>query len=187
MATEKKPAAKKAATRKAARKSGATKAPTRKKAPSRGKEVEVTRSGSPMEEVERLFGDLVGSRLLRPWNWEWPENLPRPFGGQWPRVDVAEQEKEVVIKVEAPGVDKDDLEVTLTDNGISIRGKTSHEEEEEGADYFRREISSGSFERTLALPQGVDASKAKASFENGILRITLPKTRVSKRRSVKVE
>lgn len=188
MATQKKTVTKKAAGKKAApKRASAKKAPVRKKAAGKGEDVPVKRAVNPMEEVERLFGDLVGSRLFKPWNWEWPEHLPRPFGGQWPRMDIAEQEKEVVIKVEAPGVTKDDLEVNITDNAVLIRGKTSHEEKEENADYFRREISCGSFERTLALPQGVDASKAKASFENGILRVSLPKTRATKRRSVKVE
>lgn len=188
MATTKQ-AAKKAATKtKTARTETSVKKTVAKKpAASKSKEVSVKRAASPFEEMERLFSDLMGSRLLKPSSWEWPEHLPRPFTGQWPRVDIIDQDKEIVVKVEAPGVAKDDLEVTVTDQTLSIKGQTSHESKEEGAGYFRREISSGSFHRSMALPQGVDPAKAKASFDNGILRVAFPKTQVAKKRTVKVD
>lgn len=68
-----------------------------------------------------------------------------------------------------------------------IKGNTSHEEKEERDDYYRREISRGSFTRTLALPGDVDSSKAAAKFKDGVLELTLPKVETSKRRTIKVE
>jgi HSP20 family protein len=188
MATTKKAATRPATKKKAAStKTSAKKAAPKKTTAATSKEVSVKRAASPFEEMERLFSELMGSRLLRPSSWEWPEHLPRPFTGQWPRVDIIDQDKEVIVKVEAPGVDKDDLEVTVTDHTLSIKGQTSHESKEEEAGYFRREISSGSFRRTMALPQGVDPAKAQASFDNGILRVSIPKTQVAKKRTVKVD
>jgi HSP20 family protein len=188
MATTKQAAKRPATKKKAARtKTSARKATPKKTAAAKATEVSVRRAASPFEEMERRFSELMGSRLLKPSSWEWPEHLPRPFTGQWPRVDIIDQDKEVIVKVEAPGVAKEDLEVTVTDHTLSIQGRTSHESKEEEAGYFRREISSGSFRRSMALPQGVDPARAKASFDNGILRVAFPKTQAAKKRTVKVD
>ncbi len=82
---------------------------------------------------------------------------------------------------------KDDIEVTLTQRTLRIRATTKREAEEEKGDFHRREISRGEFLRTLPLADEVDADKARARFENGLLELTLPKPEKVKRRSVKVE
>ena len=75
----------------------------------------------------------------------------------------------------------------MSDNTVTIKGSVKHEEKEEKGDYYRREISEGSYARTVMLPAEVDGSKAKAKFNDGLLELTLPKLEKSKRRSIAVE
>jgi HSP20 family protein len=140
---------------------------------------------SPFEEMDRLFEGFFPRGWMRPMRWEWPSwaEIERRF----PKVDVIDRDNEIVVKVEVPGVDKKDIEVTTTDNTVTIKGKTSHEEKEEKGDFYRCEISRGAFSRTVALPGEVDGSQAKASFKDGVLELTLPKQAKSKRVSVKID
>jgi HSP20 family protein len=147
-----------------------------------------TRALSPFEELDRMFESLVPRGWLRPWRWERPsfsDLLQLEFQG--PRVDVIDREDEVLVKAEIPGVTKDDLEVSVDESTVTIKGQTSHEEKEEKGDYYRSEIRRGAFSRTIALPREVDASEAKATFKDGILELSLPKVAKSKRVAVKVE
>lgn len=111
-----------------------------------------------------------------------------PFEGRMPKVDMVDRESEYVIRAELPGVNKDDIEVTLTENTVTIEATTSHEEKEEKEEgkYYRREISRGDFRRTLTLPCTVDDVKASASFTDGVLELTLPKTEKTAGKKVKV-
>jgi len=103
-----------------------------------------------------------------------------------PRVDIVDRDDELVVKAESPGVDKKDLDISVTDNAVTIKGSTSHEEKEEKGDYYRCEISSGAYSRTLVLPSEVEADKAKANFKDGVLELTLPKLKKAKRHTIKV-
>ncbi len=143
----------------------------------------------PFEEMDHLFENLFASGWMRPLNWDIPafDDFRRPFGGKVPRVDVIDRGKEVVIRAEIPGVDKKDLDVTMTDTAITIKGSSKEEKKEKKEDYYRSEISKGSFSRTVALPDNVDAAKAKASFTDGVLELTVPKVKESKRHNIKVE
>lgn len=114
-------------------------------------------------------------------------HLPAPFEGRTPHVDIVERDNEVFVKAELPGVDKNDLELTMTDNTVTIKGSARAEEKQEKENYRRCEISQGSFSRTLALPCDVNTAKAKARFKNGVLKLTLPKVKKSKHKSIKVE
>jgi HSP20 family protein len=98
-----------------------------------------------------------------------------------------ERDNEVFVKAELPGVNKDDMELTMTDNSVTIRGSTKAEEKEEKGNYHRCEISEGSFSRTLLLPADVDTDKARAKFNNGVLKLTIPKVKKSKNKKIKVE
>jgi HSP20 family protein len=104
-----------------------------------------------------------------------------------PKVDVIDRDEEVVVRAEVPGVEKDDLEVSVSDNTVTIKGETKHEQKEEKGNYFRSEISRGSFTRTVTLPGVVDTDKAKASFKDGVLELTMPKGEKARRRTVKVD
>jgi HSP20 family protein len=85
-----------------------------------------------------------------------------------PRVDVSETGKEVRITAELPGLDEKDVEVTVTNNMLTIKGEKKVEKEEEEGDYYNSERSYGYFDRTIALPQGIDADNAKAKFKKGV-------------------
>jgi HSP20 family protein len=150
---------------------------------------EPKRALSPFEEMDRLFEDYFSRGWMRPFRWEWPSigELAKPFEGKMPKIDVIERDDEVVVKAELPGVDKKDLDVSVTENSVTIKGTTSHEEKEEKGDYYRCEISRGAYARTVALPSYVDADKAKANFKDGVLELKLPKVEKSKRRSIEIK
>ena len=149
------------------------------------------RALSPLQEMERMmermFEGFAPSWV--PSRWERPlwRELAAPFEGKMPTVDVVDREDEVIVRAELPGVEKKDLDVTMSDNTVTIKGSVKHEEKEEKGDYYRREISEGSYARTVMLPAEVDGSKAKAKFNDGLLELTLPKLEKSKRRSIAVE
>lgn len=144
---------------------------------------------SPFEEMDRMFDDYFSRGWLHPFSFKWPSHhkLAAPFEGKTPHVDLIEHDDEIIIKAELPGVEKKDLDISLTSTMVSIKGTTSHEEKEEKGDYYRREISSGSYSRTLALPVEVDDTKARAILKDGVLELALPKAEKSKKRTVKIE
>ncbi len=144
---------------------------------------------SPFEEMERFMEGMFGSRWPRRFHGGWPSSLEsgglfeRPF----PRVDVLDKDDEVIVTAEIPGVKKEDLDVSVIGGRITIKGSSSDEKASEKGDYYRREISRGEFSRTLSLPAETDIAKAKASFDNGVLTVSLPKLEKAKRASIKVE
>ncbi|MGE0081971.1 MAG: Hsp20/alpha crystallin family protein [Thiohalomonadaceae bacterium] len=147
---------------------------------------------SPVEELDRLFEDFFGQRWprawMRPFRFEHPTWADLTAGlGKSPRVDVVDGATEIVVRAEVPGVAREDLDVSISEDTVTIRGHSHREEKIEAASYYRAEISRGEFARTIALPSAVDASKARAKLENGILEITLPKVEKAKRHSIKVE
>ncbi|MBM4041393.1 MAG: Hsp20/alpha crystallin family protein [Planctomycetes bacterium] len=121
-------------------------------------------------EMDRLFDDFFGGRGFWPSLWEGF----RP-GAFVPSVDVQETDKEVRVLADLPGLDEKDVQVELTEDGLSIRGEKKSEREEKRKGYHRTERSYGSFERFIPLPGPVEGDKAKAEFKNGVLTVTLPK------------
>ena len=144
---------------------------------------------NPFEEMEHFFESRFPSGWMRPLHWPRPSwsELSAPFEGKMPKVDVIERDNEVIVKAELPGVEKKDIDISVTKNSVTIKGSTSHEEKEEKGDHYRCEISRGSYSRTLTLPAEVNEDKTKAKFKNGILELTLPKVEKSKRRKVKID
>ena len=139
------------------------------------KQVEPAHTLTPSEEMERLFDPF-----MRGWMPAWRVHSPawrelNMFRGKTPGVDLIDRDDEIVVKAELPGVDKKDLDVSVTKNTVSIKGSTSHEEKEEKGDYYRSEISRGEYARMLTLPAEVDEDKVKATFKDGILVLKLPK------------
>lgn len=145
---------------------------------------------TPFEEMEQLFERFFPHGWMRPFDFEHPlwKELPAPFAQRMaPRVDIINREAEVIVRAQLPGVDKKDLDVSMSGNTVSIKGRTRHEEKEERGDYYRRECSSGSFTRSFVLPNEVDGSKTRATFENGVLELTIPKSTESKRRKIEID
>jgi HSP20 family protein len=143
----------------------------------------------PFDEMERFLNQYFARPWFRPFRMDLPSwsELSKSFEGRVPDVDVIEREKELVVRAEIPGVRKEDLEVSLSDNRLTIRGSTRHEEEkEEEGEYTRREMSRGSFSRTVTLPADVDGEHARAEFKDGVLELTLPRHKPSKRRRISV-
>ncbi|HKK13567.1 MAG TPA: Hsp20/alpha crystallin family protein [Gammaproteobacteria bacterium] len=162
------------------------------KAKESAKEVVTTPAGravSPFEQMERMFESFGPWGMMRPARWDWPSwgEPGTAIENRLPRVDVVDRDTEVVVRAEVPGVNKDDLDVSLNHNTVTIKGTVSREEKEEKGDYYRCEISRGSFARTVALPAEVDGNRARATFRDGVLELTLPKAEGSKRHSIAVE
>ncbi len=108
-------------------------------------------------------------------------------GGWMPAVDLAEKDDEFVAKVELPGVNKDDVKITLQDNVLTIRGEKKDEKESKHSNFHRVERSYGSFQRSFALPTSVRSDKVDAQYKDGILTISLPKAEEAKRKQIEVK
>ena len=157
----------------------------------KGKDVEVFKGklermprAAPIGDIDRMFDDFFGRRWLRPFGWERPLAELPALG---PSVDIIDRHDEVVVRAEVPGYKKEDIEISVSDSRLTIRGETKTEEKEEKGDYYRCEISRGAFTRTLDLPATVDEGKAKAAMKDGVLELTLPKVEKAKRRTIAIE
>lgn len=144
----------------------------------------------PLDEVERLFDRLMPRTWMRPMAWNWPAwgALEESFSNiRVPQLDVLDRDKDILIRAEIPGVEKKDIDVSISDGTLVIKGSMSRESKEERKDYYRCEISQGNFARSLALPNGVDATKISANLKDGVLEIVLPKEESAQRRTVEVK
>jgi len=103
-----------------------------------------------------------------------------------PRIDVKENDKEIKVSAELPGMDEKDVEVLLERDSLTIKGEKKDEKEDRGDDYHRLERSYGTFSRTLHLPEEVEPEKITADFKKGVLTVHIPKTDKSKTESKKI-
>lgn len=133
-------------------------------------------------EMDRLFEDFV-----RGFDIERFPSMGLASGRFNPKVDVAEDEREMEVTAELPGLTDDDIEVTLTENALTLKGEKKEEREEKDKNYHRIERSSGSFHRVIPLSAEVNRDKVTASFKKGVLRITLPKTKAAREKRKKIE
>jgi HSP20 family protein len=108
------------------------------------------------------------------------------FGAFSPSIDVKESDKDFTIRAELPGVEEKDVEVNVTRDAVTIRGEKKEEKEDKGKNYYYMERSYGSFNRTIPLATETEANKAQASFKNGVLNITIPKSQSAKAKGTKV-
>ncbi len=134
-------------------------------------------------EMNRLFDDFFSS---------WP--APLGMFGEWetfsPKMNIVENDKNIQVSAELPGMGEEDIEVTLAQDTLTISGEKKQDREEKGANYHRVERSYGSFRRVIALPGNVEQDKIEAMFKNGVLTITLPKTaeaQIQKRVEIKTQ
>lgn len=142
------------------------------------------------EEMERFFDSFYPRGWLRPMRWDFPEwpDIPPLREGRVPKMDVVDQEDTLLVRAELPGVKKEDIDVSLSDNLLTISTQTKQETtKEEKGKYQRREIYQGSFARSITLPVNVDAAKSTARFKDGVLELSFPKVEAAKRRSIKIE
>jgi HSP20 family protein len=109
------------------------------------------------------------------------------LGGSWaPAVDIYEQEGNIVMKAELPGVDPKDVDVRLENNTLTLRGERKLDKEVKQDDYHRVERSYGSFSRAFTLPTVVDQGNIKAEYRDGVLKLTLPKREEAKPRQIQI-
>jgi HSP20 family protein len=121
---------------------------------------------SPMQSMENWLDDMES---------RW---MPRPqgiLGHRPPRVDIIERDEEICVKAEMPGVDKNNIEVNLDDDVLTIKSSFKKEEREESGHYLHCEIAQEEYQRTLALPMSAQTDKATASFKDGMLEVVIPK------------
>jgi HSP20 family protein len=138
------------------------------------------------QDMERVFHEFWRRPFLSFWEQEhsWPTRM---LSLQVPAIDVYEEKDEVVVKAEVPGLSKEDLDVTLTESTLILKGEKKKEEEIKEKNFYRSERSSGSFARSIELPSEVKTDQAKATFNNGILEIRLPKTEEAKKKVTTVK
>ena len=123
------------------------------------------------KEMDRLFDRI--------WDRDWTE-LPLLADNYLPALDVIENDQNVLVKVDVPGMEAKDVHVTVRENLLLIRGEKRSETEKKDEKFYRVERSFGAFTRHVALPVAVDAAKVNAVVQNGVLTITLPKTAAAK-------
>jgi HSP20 family protein len=128
-------------------------------------------------DMERAFEDFVSGAWL-----------PESWGGAaLPALDMRETESDVIVDVEAPGFKPEEVDISVTDQTLTMRGEKKSETEEKKGDYHVSERSYGSFSRTVKLPAAVDADQATAQHKDGVVTITLPKTEKSKPKKIEVK
>jgi len=125
-------------------------------------------------EMNRLWDSFFGEGM--PWEGEWS-----------PSMDVSETENSVVVKAEVPGMERDDIEVSLTGDTLTIKGEKKDERKESKGNYRLVERRYGTFSRTIPVPAGIDADKVSAEFKNGVLTITLPKTEETRTKKIQIK
>lgn len=128
-------------------------------------------------EIDRLFDDPFG--VLTP--------STGFFEGWTPAVDVYDDKDKYVVRAELPGLKKEEINVSLDGNTLNISGERKQEDERKEGDNYRAERYFGRFQRSLTLPGGVDPSKVQASYKDGVLTVTLPKSEEAKPKQIQVK
>ena len=153
-----------------------------------GKEVTIWKPFTeltPFREFERMRRDM--DRL---WDSFFEGGLTKrgeERGGWLPSLDVSETKNELVVKAEVPGMDAKDIDISLSDGVLTIKGEKKQEKEEKEADYHLVERSYGSFVRSVRLPKEVQGDKISASYKDGILKVALPKSEEAKKKEIKIK
>jgi HSP20 family protein len=134
---------------------------------------------SLQNEMNRLFDISLG---------RWPSRSNGLMEGAWsPSVDVFESKDNVMVKADIPGLDKEDIDISVHGDTLTIKGEKKEEKESKDKGLVKTERFYGSFNRSLTLPSEVDAAKVKASYNNGVLELTLPKKEESKPKQIKID
>jgi HSP20 family protein len=140
---------------------------------------------APFKDFERMRREM--DRL---WDSFFEGGLRKRTEGaeDWhPSLDIAETKNEIVVKAEVPGMDPKDIDISLSDGMLTVKGEKKQEKEEKEADYHLIERSYGAFTRSVQLPKEVQSDKISASYKNGILKINLPKSEEAKKKEIKIK
>jgi len=141
-------------------------------------------------EIDRLFDDFGWGMIRRPFARTLFDVEPFWRGefsfGKVPACDIVEKEKEYEITAELPGLDENNIEVKFADGLLTIKGEKREEKEERKKDYYLSERSFGSFHRSFQVPEGIDSDKIAATFKNGVLTVTLPKSAEAQKKEKKI-
>ena len=130
-------------------------------------------------EVDRLWDTFFEGR---------PRTRKAREDGEWlPSLDVSETKSDLVVEAEIPGMDPKDIDISLSDGTLTIKGERKHEKEEKEKDYHLIERSYGTFTRMVRLPKEVKRDKISASYKNGILKVILPKSEEAVTKEVKIK
>jgi len=133
---------------------------------------------SVQREMNRLFDSLFRGGS--------PDDFPLAASAWSPAVDVSESDSSFLVKIELPGVAKEDVRITMEQNVLCVKGEKKQEKESSGSNYHRVERSYGAFQRSFTLPSTVKGERIEATFKDGILGITLPKAEESKPKEIEV-
>jgi len=140
------------------------------------------------KDLENRVEDMFHNMWKNPFH---HEKLPDTFSfstlSKIPNIDVIDRNKEIFIKAELPGFDKDDLDISISDSQLVIKAKSCTEEKEEEGDYLKQEIRKSEIYRSVLLPAEVEEDNIKTSYKNGVLKLTIPKQKKSQRKKIKVE
>ena len=139
---------------------------------------------TPFSRMEEMFEEFLSrpfSRMM------WPSQKFIEAAEQAPSVDIFEEGNSIVVKSDLPGMSKEDIEVNLTDDTITLSGEKKEEEKVEKKNFYYHERAYGSFSRTFTLPAEVQSDKAKASFKNGVLEVRIPKSEEARRKEKKIK
>jgi HSP20 family protein len=134
-------------------------------------------------EMNQLFEDF----FRRPFDLSPFREESSLAGGFIPQMDVSETDKEINISAELPGMNADDIDISMTGNSLTIKGEKKSEKEEKGERYYRSERSYGSFRRSVPLPEEVQEEKIEATYKNGVLKVTLPKSPLAQKGTKQIE
>jgi len=136
---------------------------------------------SPWREMERLRREM--NRLFS----EWPRSSQWTAAPSYPAMNAWTNDNSAIVTAELPGVRPEDIDITVEEDMLTLRGSRQPEEVGEGVTFHRRERRFGSFTRTFRLPFDVDADKVEARFQNGVLSITLPRAEADKPKKIAVK
>ncbi|HVP58289.1 MAG TPA: Hsp20/alpha crystallin family protein [bacterium] len=132
------------------------------------------------DEMDRLLDEFYGRMS--------PSQSQESFEGDWcPVLDIAENENDVTAAIELPGLEKDDIKVSIEDDVLTVTGEKKQESTENTKDYRKVERSYGYFKRSVKLPSSVEPGKVKAAYKDGVLRVTMPKLASKKPKEIAIQ
>ena len=133
--------------------------------------------GSIRNEIDNLLHEFLGGPIHT-----------GPLAGEWlPAADITETKDRIFVKTELPGIEKKDIDLSICGDILTIRGEKKHLKEDKDENHYFGDRYYGSFYRTFKLPVDIDECKAEASFDKGVLKITIPKVEEAKRKKIEID